>query len=105
MKELEILKRDKLEVSALKPDVRTNYLGSLMPQRGHVCYQLDMNTGMITVAEFVSTSYKISPVGSGSRGVHKKLIVKERCVYVTALNVRNAERKFFKMLEKEILKG
>jgi hypothetical protein len=67
-------------------------LGSLRPQPGQQFYQLDISTAQITLAEFDSTSTDL--YGK----VHKKLILKDGCMYVCAINKTVAEKKFKRMI-------
>ena len=96
MKELQDLNQDKLEVQAVVPIKKElKHLGSLKPQRGHTCFQLNIKTREITVAEFES----VNGEWDSNQGIRKKLVVKEDCLYATALNANNSIKKFDKMLQ------
>lgn len=64
-------------------------VGSLRVCRGHKCYSLDLRTGDISEVEFPDDPDK-----------SKSLILDGKHIFVTALNPRNAEKKFNKMLSK-----
>lgn len=64
-------------------------VGSLRVCRGHKCYSLDLRTGDISEVEFPDDPDK-----------RKSLILDGKHIFVTALNPRNAEKKFNKMLSK-----
>ncbi len=95
MKELNTPNQDKLEVSATAPIKKElKHIGSLKPHKGHTCWELDLKTGNVIPAVFdtAAVAYE-SPTE-----IRKKLIVKENCIYATALNKKNAFKQFKKML-------
>ena len=97
MKELEETKTRKIEVQAQKQEIKKlKFLGSLRPHKGQECYQLEVATGVVTLAEFTTTNV---PFGSTFK-VSNKIIVKPGYLYNTAINKKNAQRKFIKMLIK-----
>lgn len=101
MKELQEFKQDKLEVSAVKPVKKElKLLGRLKPQKGHTCFQLNLSNGEITIAEFESVDIHYNYDHKKGDGVRKKIIVKENCVYVTALNKTNAVKHFKRLLSR-----
>lgn len=77
-------------VAPIKSEVK--YLGSLKPCKGHTCYELDLKTKIITEAKLESVNADINGK------VRSKVIVKDGCLYVTALNKLNADHKFGRML-------
>ena len=101
MKELQELKLDKIEVEAIKPVKKElKLLGSLKPQKGHTCFQLDLSNGEISIAEFESINFNYNYAYKKGDGVKKKLIVKDNCLYATALNKVNAIKNFKRLLSK-----
>ena len=60
-------------------------VGSLTPHAGHTLFEINHNTQQVVVAEFI-------PSESGK----KKVLVKEGCEYVSALNMKNAIKKYLK---------
>jgi hypothetical protein len=69
------------------------FIGTLTPHPGHTCYQFNLITKKITLAVFETTTSNLS----GKNG--RKLIVQPDCIYCTALNPKNAIKRFFKMLQ------
>lgn len=100
MQELKQLTQDKLQVTAEKPVLKQQrFLGQMKPHNGHTCYQLNLETGLITEAEFESVSVGYTGTKQGTN-VHKKIIVKDKCLYASALNPKNAIKHFRRMLAK-----
>jgi hypothetical protein len=66
-------------------------LGSLNPQRGHKCFEVNTITNEVSEAEFFEDYVAMF---SSSYERKKKLRVKENCVYITALNKKNAIKKY-----------
>lgn len=63
-------------------------------------YELDLKTGEIFEAEFEEGAIKFETFNGINidPGLVKKVITKENCIYVQAINVKNAKRKFTKMI-------
>lgn len=97
MKELEphnLPISDKHEIENVVPDKREKLIVSLKKQRGHKLFELNLATRLINevvldggIADFENWSV-----------IHKHQ-VKDGCLYCTALNPQNADKKFFKMLK------
>lgn len=69
-------------------------LGSLKMQRGQSLWKLNLKTKMI---------YQVKPEDATltmKGGVRKKVVLEDDCIYAVAINVKNAERKFIKMIQK-----
>ena len=95
MKELNTPNQDKLEISATAPIKKElKHIGSLIPHKGHTCWELDLKTGDVIPAVFDTTAVAYE----SPSGITKKLIIKENCIYTTALNKKNAFKHFKKML-------
>jgi hypothetical protein len=109
VKELEGDKRDKLIVSEERLIKKTVVLKTeLKPKRGHSVFELNLTTAIIDYAEFKEEKTVILPnvniftgkeIGVTHKAV-KDIIEKENCIYCTALNFLNADRRFHKMLNK-----
>jgi len=93
MKELQTQKENIAVVQKVAEQKKQLFLGRLNPHKGQFCYQLNIKTGQLTIAEFNQVNRNLD----GS--VQKKIIVKEDCIYTTAINPQNAQRKFFKALK------
>lgn len=89
--------RDKVDVSDVKISKETKLLGSLRPPLGHSVFELNLETLEIKLAQFenVTVDYKQN---QSVRDVRKKLLIRKKCMYVSALNMENANRKFLKSL-------
>lgn len=96
LKEL-VVKDDVTEVVApVKSEVK--FLGSLKPCKGHTLYELDLRTMLIVEAVFES-------INAGLNGaVRKKIVVRDNCLYASALNKQNADKKFHKMVGRKYKK-
>lgn len=103
MKELshDIPHPDKTEIHAVKPDKREKVVYTLRPQPGQKTWQLDLKTRLIQEAEYEQVDAEITKMGAA---IHKKVIIKEGCLYCVAINQQNADRKFMAMLGKKIKK-
>jgi len=98
MKELEIRSKDRLELKAEIPvKAERKFLGSVLPKRGHSCFEINLKTGEVCLAEFESQD-AIFPLDGEVARASKVVVRRENCVYVTALNKKNAEKKVKKML-------
>jgi hypothetical protein len=94
MKELEKYNKISTEIKATIPiKKKTKLLGSLYPQKGHKCFEINNLTLEINEAKFESVTINITSI-SQENYVNKKLLVKENCTYITALNKKNAMKKF-----------
>lgn len=68
------------------------------PCKGHRLYEIDMQTGDVKEAEFASVDMELSKLSENvrSQAVRKKVITKPNCIYISALNIKNAAKNFFK---------
>jgi|LakMenEpi03Aug12_release.lakeMendotaPanAssembly.Ray.scaffolds.fasta_scaffold1795499_1 hypothetical protein len=71
------------------------YQGSLKPHQGHTLFEINTKTGEIAKAEFKQEAIKWEDaVNLGIRSLSRKCIVKPDYVYISALNEKNALKKF-----------
>lgn len=97
MKELEKYEKVNQEVVIpIKSEMKL--LGTLKPQKGHKCFEINTITQDINEAEFYED---IVSMFSSSYERRKKLKVKDSCVYLTALNKKNALKKYREQLKKK----
>lgn len=91
MKEIELNNKDNIEVSIKKQQQKQyTLIGNLTPHEGHTIYEINIETLDIQKAKFLTTTYYMF-------GENKKEIaVKQNCVYVAALNEKNALIKYNK---------
>jgi hypothetical protein len=105
MKELEYYKNDSNEVKKVAPIKKEKeLLGTLYPQKGHKCFEINTLTNEIKEAEYSTneTAYLLNPgvsVKSMQGYIKRVLNTKSDCVYITALNKKNALKKYREQLK------
>jgi hypothetical protein len=72
----------------------TKFLGSVSPSKGHRIYQLDTETGEISEAHVEG---KVIELPDGRKEIRKQIFVRDKFLYVSALNKRNAVKRFARM--------
>jgi len=94
MKELEKYSKISTESEVVVPiKTELKLIGTLKPNKGHKCFEINTMTNEICEAEFFDD---VVSMFSSSYERRKKLKIKEGCVYVTALNKENAMKKYQK---------
>lgn len=70
----------------------------IKPQKGHILFQINLETGDCTPAEYEEVNVELSRLGAEAnlKTVRKKVITKPNCIYISALNIQNAAKKFAK---------
>lgn len=96
MKELEthqkIDNRNQIELNVKKKQkIESELLGSINVKTGHFLWEINEETGEIKKAEFKKTTAIY-----GAKKEPEELIVREGCVYIPALNKKNAIKKYLK---------
>jgi tRNA(Ile2) C34 agmatinyltransferase TiaS len=80
----ERIKSDKVEIHAQKQvEKKTVKLGESFLRSGHTCFEINTKTLECQPAKY-------EPTATFNGGVKSVIIVKEDCVYVNALNKKNA---------------
>ena len=92
---------DKMEVSVTKPDKSQTVLHSIKPHKGHTLFEANLLTGELIIAQYEQTN-ALYPVGKVVTAIRKKVLAKKDCVYISALNHKNAQAKFFKMINRRL---
>jgi hypothetical protein len=88
-------KEEQIEIVSQKEvQKQLKHLGSIRLQRGHTLWEVNMKTGMITPATYETQAADFKAAAKGIQGVRRKLISKEGCMYIPALNKKNAAKKF-----------
>jgi len=91
MKELELKKEDKLEVSIKqKKQVEHQLTGKIVPHEGHTIWRINNDTLEIKKAEFSNATASYHSGGENKL----EIITKQGYTYVSALNKKNALKKF-----------
>lgn len=89
---------DKTELRAVAPIKKEKkFLGSMKLQKGQKCYEMNLKTGVISEAVYREECILIDKNTSIAK-YKKKLFLQENCLYTVAINLSNAQRKFFKMI-------
>lgn len=98
-KQLRPTDREKIVIAAQKQQEKEiRLLGSIVPHDGHTLFELEMQTGKIARAEFMTGTMKYTEAFEKTKAKSKKVLVKQGHLYVSALNMRNAAKNFAKML-------
>lgn len=93
----ETINPDKMDIRPTVPVKKQKYLATLRPKPGQKLFRLNLDTAEID-APGLETSVSFS-VSGGKPKKESKLQVEKNCLYCVALNKKNAEKKFIKMLE------
>lgn len=59
-------------------------MGRIKPRPGHTLFEVDLIKGQIRKAKFDTVDFT---------GKKKKIVVKNGCIYVPALNIKNVKKK------------
>jgi len=96
-----IPEKDKVEiVNQAEKKYELKKLGTITPQRGHVLFQINTQTGDIELAEYEKVDALLpTRINKADAGIVKKVLIKTGCVYVSALNKKNAIKKFNKRVK------
>ena len=92
---------DKIEiVKQTQAESQRVYLGRLKPNRNHIMFELNLETRVLSRAEFrknETVSFLDAMVGQVS--INKEIDIKDGCYYVSAMNEENACKKLAKELK------
>lgn len=82
--------KDKIEiVNQEQENYQLNKLGSLSLKNGMKIFEINIKEKTIEDVQYEDEVYK-----AFEKTTNRKIIVKENCVYITAINKKNAVRKF-----------
>ena len=95
MKELQNKIQDKGKAVDQRQVESSVVVASWKKQRGHKVWELDVKAGVIVEAKVEETRVKLN---AGGYEVRHKVLRRAGCLYCSALNAKNADRKFLKML-------
>lgn len=85
--------KDKVVIVGQKEIEKLKLQGTIRPQKGHTLFELNLKTKEIKPAQFEEIYYQ-------SDMKKKKVIMQHDCIYISALNEKNALRKLFKSINK-----
>jgi hypothetical protein len=97
MNELKIKEKDKLEVQQEKQqESKLIHDAVIVPHRGHKIYEININTNEINEANFEKKDYVFNPKWTrlSASNSESTIIKNSNCFYVSALNKKNAIKKF-----------
>lgn len=112
MKEINTYESERTELNVLIPVSKQKKISTLFPLRGHRIFELNLATGIINEVKPDDQNVSLVPdidirtgLVLGITGQKKNSIkTKDGCIYTTALNSKNADKRFIKILKKHIKK-
>ena len=103
MKELELNERlsEKQSIEAVEKQqqqTEITYESSIIPHKNHSVFEIDPNTLTVRKAEFIveKTIDWFDALNGLKSGFNKKIMKKRGCVYISALNAKNALKRYLK---------
>ena len=89
------------EIISEKEQIKgTKFLTAIKPHRGHTLFEVSVKTGFIRKAQFEQTDQFFNAEQKGKNISRTKVICNEGCIYVSALNEKNAIKKLKKQKQK-----
>ena len=89
-----VLEHEQVQPSEIK------HIGRIIPKNGHTVYEINLETNGVYEAQFTKEAVMYNE--QGSTRVTKKILAKKNCLYVSALNAKNAVRKCKQQMKKLI---
>lgn len=109
------LVRDDKATTAETRQVRAEQymVAQISPHPGHKVWEFDLQTGQLNEPKYERVEAKLEPVAIHSKArpvtmqanTHKKVIQRDNCLYCSALNKKNAIKKFVPMYEELVQSG
>lgn len=94
--EEELRKRDNVEVTQKKKQQeKDNFSHRILPHKGHSLYEINLKKGTVELDKYEG-ALEIDFNGGKERNVNSKVIMSPDCVYISALNKKNAVKHFKK---------
>ena len=91
------VKKDKIVLEKQAEQQKEEKLiGKISPKRGHTLFEINESTKEIKKAVFESQTITFEQAKSKFLTPSKKVLINKGCVYIPALNKRNAIKKFNK---------
>ena len=98
MKETELLGKDSLEVTEVAPITKEKrFEQRYLPKKGHTCFEFDTETKELRKAKFDVQAIEYPTEGLPAIK-RREITFKPNCIYVFALNEKNAVKKLLKMM-------
>lgn len=102
MKELELIKRESAEIVDHVKQNKTTLVNRILPKQGHMCFEYNALTNQLTYARFMNSNIYLPEAMNGRVVPRRKVMIKDNCMYVTALNFKNAIKHLERILERKI---
>ena len=97
MKEMSFKSKEETkEVRNVQQEKKQVLVGQIKPKRGHTLFEFNLRTKTIKKAEFEQSYIVFNKFGSKPNAINRKVMVAEDCVYISALNEKNALKKLFR---------
>lgn len=94
MKEIETRIKEQVKFSKeIKQEKQTFLVNSIHPHEGHKCFEYNVVTKELKGAEFMEVAISFEAAQMGEIAPKRKVMTKENCIYLTALNEKNAVKK------------
>jgi hypothetical protein len=103
MKELELNNQDVVvDVKQVAEERKEVLVNRLLPSQGHKCFQYNVVTNELSHAVFRENNLDLSQAAIGNIRPVRSVSINENCMYVTALNFKNATKRLSIILGKKI---
>lgn len=103
MKELEVKVKEEIKiVKEVSQEKQLVLVNSIKPYEGHKCFEYNVLVNTLSFAKFMEVSISFEAAQKGEIAPLREVMTKEGCVYLTALNEKNAIKRLSKMFEKPI---
>lgn len=106
-----LVRDDKATTADIRQVRAEQYMVAQMsPHPGHKVWEFDLQTGQINEPKYDRIEAKLEPVAMPGKismraQTHKKVIQRDNCLYCSALNKKNAIKKFVPMYERLVQLG
>ena len=78
-----------------KIGIEREFIGKLLPKKGHTLFQINKETLEIVKYVFVKRDYIYDPYNPAQK-INKEVAIKDGFAYISALNKKNALKKYLK---------
>jgi hypothetical protein len=103
MKETEFNPLESTEiVDQVKQEKQNVLVNRLHPRQGHKCFQYNALTNELSYAKFTESSIDFESAMNGNITPRRRVDIQDNCMYVTALNFKNAVKHLSRIIEKKI---
>ena len=91
--------KDQVEiVDQTNIEKKKQFVGTLKMSPNHVCWEYNVNTNELKHAKFHDSQFDLHT----GKPIHRKVMVSDECLYLSALNRKNAIKKLCKILDREV---